>query len=271
MDFDIKVIVPMKLAAQFNEAAPNGLRDRYNTSDLIEVFSSSAMSKIVDQQLALQEAVLSVLPKDQDLLHVKSRERFEEILSSPKRAVILVREKASQRLVAQSIALLPDREDPDADMIDMKLPGKPESLSTLCGVVSHPEMRGRDLMLHMVDTWLGMMGRLDRRHALAVVTTDNVRSWVSFLHKGLHITSAGHDPADNSIVYYLHKDLKRAPANQNDKPLQEMTFDPDLPLSEMKKAFAKGWVGYRAEQSPDTQKYTKRLILAKKKFVLGPK
>ncbi|HCK33330.1 MAG: hypothetical protein CMH32_00760 [Micavibrio sp.] len=230
----------------------------------------------VDLHHDLQERVLDALPANQNVLHVKSQEDFECLLSGDFSAVVTVKDAVSGKLIGQSVPLFPNDHAPDADMVDMDMSAfDPNNISSIGAVVTDPAYRDRHLMLKMLGLWFAVMEDMNRQYAMATITNTNVQSWVTFLKAGLLITGVGFDASDNSHVYYAVRDLKepfsqRGGFKVKDESLVQ-TVSPDMPLDNVKKLFNAGYVGFAAQRSPDPAgpKYTNRLLITPRDNILG--
>lgn len=215
--------------------------------------------RIISDHFNLQNKVLSTLPANQNWLHVRTEEEWDEVLISKDKKIIGVHDD-SGNLVAHSVALLPNKDNPDADMLNMRLPALPEQLTTLTSVISDPECRGMGLMNKMLMKWKSVALERERPHLLALITTDNVASWTQFMNIGLEIVGADFDPSDGSNVYYAHGDLEKEYTKADFSAFETMILCPECPLDEMQDIFRQGWVGYAPERSVSGE-YTGNLML----------
>ncbi len=214
----------------------------------------------------LQTACVSTLPEDQDLVHVRTLEEWIGVLQSPNHMIVKI-EDDSNTLIAHAVIILPCDKNSDADMLDMVLPGKPETISTLSSVMTHPDHRGKDLMNHLIKAWKVVAADLGRNHLLSLITTTNPKSWSQFLKEDMLITGAGFDPEDGSITYFAHLDLNQSDFRKefNGVSIGPLLLDPDTKLDQLKEIFALGFKGFRGEKNSQTGHYTGRLYLAKRK------
>lgn len=210
-----------------------------------------------EKHYALQQTVLASLPENQDILHVKSLTDWQNILRTPQNTMITVEQGGV--LVAQSMVISPDTVAPDADMLDMPLPDRPERLTTLCAVMVDPVHRNRHLMQHMMAEWKAMATVNNRPHLLGCITRTNWPSWSQFLKAGLVITGGGLDPSDNSTVYYAHRNMHTPIAYTIHDTI---TVSADCPMRNLQRAFDAGYVGVQGEKQNGG--YTGRLIMAKR-------
>lgn len=218
---------------------------------------------LAKEHLALQQAVIDSLPANQDFIHVKSLQDWIDYLESPHHRVLSIRENG--KLISHAVIIFPDQNFPDADMLNMNLPAPYEQLSTLTAVATHPAYRGRDLMNKLIDKWIDVTQQEGRKHLLALITTDNYRSWTQFLKVGMNITGAGFDPSDNSTTYYAHRDLSKKTLRPdfNKASTVKIVLGPEADLNTMNQLFSLGFVGFEAEKDCN-QRYTGNLVLAKR-------
>ena len=156
----------------------------------------------IDQILALQEAVIAVLPEQEQNFVLKKDRAFFENHFAVGNAVIGILHEG--QLIAQSVIVNPTAAHPKTGMTDMALKAKPKKITVLQGVIVHPDYRGNSLISVMIDTWLETARKEKRPHALAEVSLENHHSWSAFLKGGLNIHSIGTDPADGSVLYNVH-------------------------------------------------------------------
>lgn len=217
-----------------------------------ELSFSSTLSRKARDHFNLQQAVLQTLPENQDLLHVKTEVDWQNIITSFSRQLLSVNN--GDNLVAHAIAILPNDEDPDADVLNMPLPSQNiTKVTTLAGVITHPDHRGQGLMSSLINEWTRCAFHYDRPHMLGLITSTNPRSWSQFLKSGFYIVGAEYDPEDGSTAYMVHRDTNTSansgsiPENSESGPI----LTPDMPLSEMKQIFNSGYVGYRGVKTAD--------------------
>jgi len=201
----------------------------------------------IPQIMRLQGRIVESLGEHTDYIHIKTPDDYTRILM--REGVMIGAFNDNGRLMAQSVIRLPDRNNPDAGMIDMPLPGnRPEDHATFEGVLVDPDTRGEKLMLRMACAWLDCMRDMGRRHALGLITRENYFSWRVFLEAGCLITGAGFDPSDNSTVYYAHRDLRQcndtlAAMRLAGDALCRFAMPPETPLRIAQQHFNRGYVG----------------------------
>lgn len=218
----------------------------------------------------LQTACVSILPEDQDIVHVRTLEEWIGVLQSPNHMIVSIHENADCKestLISHAVVILPCEKNPDADMLDMILPDKPDKVSTLSSVMTHPDHRGKDLMNHLIKAWKVIAADLGRNHLLSLITTTNPQSWSQFLKEDILITGAGFDPSDNSITYFAHLDMSQSDFRKefNGASIAPLLLDPHTKLEHLKEIFALGYRGFIGEKNAQTGRYTGRLYLAKRK------
>lgn len=154
----------------------------------------------------LQQACISDLGEGQTLIHEKSEDDFGVILTSPHTQMLGIWNQGA--LIAQAVALFPDLQNPDPEMMDIldrELAGTdPQMVTTLGGVIVHPSFKGRGLMNDLVSAWKTDAVSRGREHALAMITDTNIPSLAGFLHGGLDMIGVRPDPEDGSTVYLAH-------------------------------------------------------------------
>ncbi|MDY0028798.1 MAG: GNAT family N-acetyltransferase [Pseudobdellovibrionaceae bacterium] len=208
----------------------------------------------------LQQAVLDELGPDQDVLHVRSLEEWEDLLEKPDCRVVSV--ERDNRLIAQAVVLFPQKED-EADMLDMELPDSPHRVATVCSVVTHPAYRCKALMIELLRKADSVAWMNGRRHMLALITDDNIRSWSQFLKAGYQIVGCGFDPADGSNTFFAHRSMRQLNMRHHfQKAADQAIIIPPRPLEEMKSLFDDGFVGYQPHRDADGR-YTGGLVLAR--------
>lgn len=205
----------------------------------------------VQHVISLQAMCLNALPADQDLIHEKEPEDFHRILSGSHTEMLGIWEGGA--LIAQAVALFPDIRNPDADMLEMSLPGPVESVTTLAGVIVHPEHKGKRLMGRLIDSWHDLAEERGREHTLAMITDRNVPSLAGFLSGGLHVVDVAIDPEDDSTVYLAQGRVVRD--NQCTSAFDHATgirlVTPGHTFHERKSLFAEGFVGTRLMRDPN--------------------
>ncbi len=160
----------------------------------------------IDDILNLQTLVIDALADSEKTFVVAKQRAFFEKHFAQGNLVLGVYHEG--QLVAQSIIVNPTAENSKTGMTDMALPGTPETLTIIQGVMVHPAYRGHKLMTAMVDAWLSIAARQGRVHALAEACSDNHYSWSVFLKEGLKLHSIGYDANDNVHLYNLHAQVQ---------------------------------------------------------------
>ena len=153
--------------------------------------------------VGLQQACIEDLGEGQTLIHPKTEDHFGTILTSGHTEMLGIWSQGV--LVAQAVALFPDLQNPDTDMMDIldrELQGvAPQDVTTLAGVIVHPDFKKRGLMNDLVNEWKFNALQRGREHTLAMITDNNVPSLAGFLHAGLNIVGIRPDESDGSTVY----------------------------------------------------------------------
>tara|TARA_Y100001934_G_C12340053_1_gene769697 strand:- start:435 stop:1163 length:729 start_codon:yes stop_codon:yes gene_type:complete len=231
------------------------------------LLSDCELEKLAKNHFELQQAVIDDLGPNQTAVHERTLDEWKELLCSDHHQVISIYQDGD--LVAHAVVVLPSKEFPDADMLDMNLPADFEQLTTLSSVMTHPGKQGKNIMNKIIKEWKRIAKQENRNHLLALITTNNVKSWSQFIKEGLAITGVGHDPSDNSECYFAHMDTNESLLEDfNKASLGPLLMSPDASLKDMKEVFALGYVGYKAEKDPVSNLYTGRLYMKKKKKAL---
>lgn len=222
------------------------------------------IKNLAKEHFNLQSALIATLPPQQDLVHEKTLADWESLLASSHHRVLALRNESGE-LIAHAVAILPDEQNPDADMLDMELPDKPSKVTTLSAIMAHPDHKGHHAMLKLIQDWIELAIRLERPHLLGLVTTTNFMSWTQFLKADMAVTGGGFDPSDNSTCFYLHRNLNEKPSARQAfaaKTQDSLALDPHVPLEEIKKLCEEGYIGHSAEKGSDGR-YTGRLIMSR--------
>ena len=162
----------------------------------------------IDEMLALQEAVMKHLHThgNEHFIIERARTYFEKHVQEPS-AILGIRSDDGQ-LVAQSIFHHSDTLNPDyikgLTLDDWKLC---DPVSTLQGVLIHPNAQGQGLSSRIVDAWIIWATDKSYKHVLTRVEEHNTKSIKSFIKAGMEDVGAIIDARDNATVKVLHRRL----------------------------------------------------------------
>lgn len=162
----------------------------------------------IPDMLKLQAAVIESLKLKGQEHFIIARETsyFEKHAQNPS-AILGVR-SSEGKLIAQSIFHHSDTLNPDyikgLTLDDWKLC---DHVSTLQGVIIHPDAQGQGLSSRMVDAWIGWAQEKGYKHLLTRIEEHNSKSISSFKRAGLEDVGKIVDARDGATVCVLHKTI----------------------------------------------------------------
>ena len=162
----------------------------------------------IPEMIELQSIVIDDLKSrnQEHFIIERNASYFKQHVQAP--STILGLRSDKNRLVAQSIFHHSDSLNPDyikgLTLDDWKLC---DPVSTLQGVIIHPDEQGKRLSSKMVDAWIGWARDKNYKHILTRIEVNNDKSIASFKRAGLEDVGKIVDARDNATVCVLHRRL----------------------------------------------------------------
>ena len=160
----------------------------------------------IKDMLSLQDTVIAFLKRYEQEHFIIERERayFLRHVQSPSTIIGIRSDEGA--LIAQGIFHHSERLNPDyIDGITLDSWKLCDKVSTLQGVLVHPDFQGKGLMRTLIDFWMSWAQENGYEHLLTRAEEHNTRSIHSFTKAGMLDVGTIIDARDNATVKVLHK------------------------------------------------------------------